>query len=44
VDTLLPKMLDKLIELGFERFDDRNKLMRSYDSGLLKNLGKGSKI
>ena len=38
------KMLDKLIELGFERFDDRNKLMRSYDSGLLKNLGKGSKV
>ena len=38
------KMLDKLIELGFERFEDRNKLMRSYDSGLLKNLGKGSKI
>lgn len=38
------KMLDKLIELGFERFEDRNNLMRSYDSGLLKNLGKGSKI
>ena len=37
------KMLDKLIELGFERFNDRQKLTISYDSGLLKNLGKGSK-
>lgn len=30
------KMLDKLIELGFERFNDRQKLMFSYDSRLLK--------
>jgi D-alanine-D-alanine ligase len=30
------KMLDKLIELGFERYEDRKKLMFSYDSGLLK--------
>jgi D-alanine-D-alanine ligase len=38
------KMLDKLIELGFERFEDRQELTVSYDSGLLKDLGKGSKI
>jgi D-alanine-D-alanine ligase len=37
------KMLDKLIELGFERFNDRQKLTITYDSGLLKKVGKGSK-
>lgn len=38
------KMLDRVIELGFERFSDRKKLIVSYDSGLLNNFGKGSKI
>jgi len=37
-------MLDKLIELGFERFADRQKLTISYDSGLLDKFGKGSKV
>jgi hypothetical protein len=38
------KMLDKVIELGFERFEDRQKLVVSYDSGLLNKFGKGSKL
>lgn len=37
------KMLDKLIELGFERYNKRNKINFSYDSGLLKKASKGSK-
>ena len=37
------KMLDKLIELGFERYNKRNKINFSYDSGLLRKAGKGSK-
>jgi len=37
------KMLDKLIELGFERYHKRNKINFSYDSGLLKKSGRGSK-
>lgn len=38
------KMLDKLIELGFERYNKRNKINYVYDSGLLKKTGKGSKF
>ena len=37
------KMLDKLIELGFERYNKRNKINYVYDSGLLKKTSKGSK-
>ncbi len=37
------KMLDKLIELGFERYNKRSKINFSYDSGLLKKAGRGIK-
>lgn len=37
------KMLDKLIELGFERYNKRSKINFSYDSGLLKKAGRGTK-
>lgn len=37
------KMLDKLIELGFERYNKRNKINFSYDSGLLEKAGRGTK-
>jgi D-alanine-D-alanine ligase len=37
------KMLDRLIELGFERYNSRNKINFSYDSGLLREVGKGNK-
>jgi D-alanine-D-alanine ligase len=38
-----PKLLDRLIELGFERYKSRGKINFSYDSGLLGEVGKGRK-
>ena len=38
------KMLDKLIELGFERYNKRNKINYSFDSKLLKKADGGSKF
>lgn len=38
------KMLDKLIDLGFEYYNKRKSINFSYDSELLKGAGKGSKI
>lgn len=38
------KMLDKLIEVGFERYNKRNKINYCYDSGLLKKPDGGSKF
>jgi D-alanine-D-alanine ligase len=37
------KMLDKLIELGFERYNKRNKINYCFDSKLLKRADGGSK-
>ncbi len=39
-----PKLIDKLIELGFKRFEDRfEKTLYSYDSKLLESQSKGNK-
>ena len=38
------KMLNKLIELGFQRYDKRNKINYIYNSGLLKINNKGNKF
>lgn len=38
-----PKMLDKLIELGFERCESRKNKMYSFDSKLLATAGRGAK-
>jgi D-alanine-D-alanine ligase len=37
------KLIDKIIELGFEYYQKRHKINFSYDSGLLKKFGKGVK-
>ena len=38
-----PKLLDKLIELGRERFASRNARITSFSSNILANFGKGLK-
>lgn len=38
-----PQLIDKLIELAFERFEDTNRNVYIYDSKLLQSLGKGTK-
>jgi D-alanine-D-alanine ligase len=38
-----PKMLDRLIQLGLERYGARKTINFSYDSKLLETLGKGTK-
>jgi D-alanine-D-alanine ligase len=38
-----PKLVDKLVELAYERFNDRKKTQYSFSSNLLQTLGKGAK-
>ncbi len=38
-----PQLIDKLIELAFERFEDTNKNIYSYDSKLLQSIEKNTK-
>lgn len=37
------QLIDKLIELAFERFEDTNRNVYTYDSKLLQSVGKGTK-
>ncbi len=38
-----PKLIDRLIELAFERHRDRQRTTFSYDSALIEKLGQGAK-
>lgn len=38
-----PKLVDKLVELALERFNDRKQTQYSFSSNLLQTLGKGTK-
>lgn len=39
-----PKLIDKLVELAYERFNDRKRTTYSFDSNLLEKAGKEVKI
>ncbi len=39
-----PKLIDKLVDLAFERFEDRKQTTYSISTNLLQSMGKGNKV